>query len=237
MATNQNKKATTTGKGGGGAKGTGTGAGTGAGTATALAMPEGYTTGKNKFYADEVARRFDMLPPKGGVVRILLLASKDANDEQVRTLLGNPRYTLKMRAPGVYEATVMPRDMELTVGPNVGAEKTFRWVDLAHRFYGIPVGNTGDTATLSVMWDGPMTEGTKKLKSLGMNVTEPPKAPEGTGPGEWVDPDEGHVVGTMPAAKLYDLVLQPKALAIEVRSVTTAGAGAGAGTGTGTKKN
>lgn len=191
------------------------------GTAT-LTIPEGFSTEKSKFYADAVTRRFDTLPPKGGVVRILLATVKDASVEQVRTLLGNPRYALKLKAPGVYEATVMPRDMELVVAPNVGADKTFRWVDLANRFFGMPVEDPNAMVTVAVSYEGNMADAKKKMKSLGMTVNEPTAPPDANQEeGEWVNPDEDLVMGTMSASKLYDLALMPKAVSIEIRGVET----------------
>ena len=129
-------------------------AGAGGGTA-ALALPEGFSTGRNKFYAEGVARRFDMLPPEGFAgggagVRVLLVANKGVTHEQVMELLGgHVRYQLRMEAPGIYEATLRPRDMENVVAPNVGSDKTFRWVDLGNRFFGLTVGNAADTAARS----------------------------------------------------------------------------------------
>src|SRR5687768_10362537 len=93
---------------------------------TALALPEGYTTGKNKFYAEGVARRFDMMPPEGmngaGAVKLLLVANQGVTTEQVRELLGSPRFQLKMMAPGIFTAWAKPKDMDTTIGPNVGMD-------------------------------------------------------------------------------------------------------------------
>ncbi len=198
-------------------------AGTGGATAT-MTLPEGFTTGKSMYYAEMVARRFDTLPAGGGVVRLLLVATKDASMEQVRTLLGNPRFGLKMKAPGIWEATVMLKDMEMVVAPNVGADKTFRWVDVANRFFGLPVANPTDMVTVAVAYDGAMMDAKKKLGSLGMKMMEAtPPADVNMEEGEWVNPDEGLMVGTMPAAKLYDLALSTKAVSVEVRGVEKQG--------------
>src|SRR5687767_2651654 len=105
----------------------GTTGGAGEAGGTALALPEGYTTGKNKFYAEGVARRFDTMPPDGmnggGAVKLLLVANQTTTPEQVRELLGSPRFQLKMMAPGIYTAWVKTKDMDGTIGPNVGMDK------------------------------------------------------------------------------------------------------------------
>ncbi len=186
----------------------------------ALALPEGFSTAKNKFYADSVAPRFDTLPPDA-LVRVLLVAAKDTGPEKVKAILGNPRFQLRAKALGIYEANVKADDMERAIGPHVGADKTFRWVDLGTRFFGLPVESATDLATVAVSYDGPSADAKKKLKSLGLTLTEP-KPPEGAEAGEWVNPDAGLLVGTISGAELYDLVLTPKATSIEVRSVEKA---------------
>lgn len=204
------------------------GAGEGGGTAV-LALPEGYTTGKNKFYAEGVARRFAMLPatggPRGATVRLLLVVNPGTTDEQVTGLLGNPRYRLENKAPGIWAASLEDRDMDGTVNPNTGADKMFRWVDLAHRFYGIRAAK-GTTATVALDVEGEAADAKRKLKQLGFTMAAQPEAnPEEDG--EWVNPDAGLMLGTIAAEKLYDLALWTRATSIEVRP----GPGQGGGNG------
>jgi hypothetical protein len=205
---------------------TGTTGGAGEAGGTALAIPEGFTTGKNKFYAEGVARRFDTMPPEGmnggGAVKLLLVANQGTTEETVRGLLGSPRFQLRMMAPGIFTAWVKAKDMDTTIGPNVGMDKMFRFVDLGHRMLGTAVTGANDTATVAVAYEGSMGDAKKKLKSLGMTIAEA-KMPAGELPEEWVNPDEGLVVGTMTGGKLYDLALHTKATSIEIRDVATPG--------------
>lgn len=207
-------------------------AGKGAGNAV-MAPPPGFSTTKNRFYADGVARRFDSLPPAGlnggGAVRVLLVANKGTGHEQVQGLLGNPRIQLRTMAPGVYTALLTPKDMETSVAPEVGSDKTFRWVDLAHRLFGASARNADDMVTVAVAAEGSMADAKKKLKSLGMTFTGTTPEEMSEEDVEWeggpADADEGLLVGTLPASKLYDLALWTKAASIEIRSVEAAGRG------------
>lgn len=191
----------------------------GGGGAAMLTMPEGYDPAAAKHYAEGVAARFDTLLPTAGVVRLLLVTRKGAEDADVRAAVPNPRMGLKKKAPGVFEALAMPKDMDAVIAPNVGDGKLFRWVDLAHRCYGAPVHDAAADVPVAIAYEGTPAEAKKKLASLGMTVVErtpPPDAAEMDG--GWVDPDEGYVTGTIPGGKIADLVLNQKVLAIEIRA-------------------
>jgi hypothetical protein len=196
-------------------------AGTGAGGTGALTLPPGFTAERNPFYSEAIGRRFDMLPPKAGAVRVLLVTWKEIGHDQVRGILGNPRFALKRKAPWIYEATLLSRDMEQTIGPNVGTGKTFRWVDIGTRLFGVPCENPTDMVSIAVASPLPEDEVKRKLKSFGVTLSEA-QAPEGD-EGDWVNPDEGLLTGTIPGGKLYDLVLWEKATAIEMRGVEKVG--------------
>jgi len=189
---------------------------------TTLALPPGFSTERNPFYAEALTRRFDTLQPRSGAVRVLLVAWKEAANEAVRELLGSPRFALKRKAPWVFEATLLPQDMEGKIAENVGTGKLFRWVDLGTRLFGVAVEGPEDLATIAVSTGLPEDEATRKLKSFGFTPT-PGAMPADEDPDEWVNPDEGLIVGTIPGAKIYDLVLWEKATAIEVRGIEKAG--------------
>jgi hypothetical protein len=192
------------------------------GGATTFAAPEGYTTGTNNFYSESVMRRFDTLPPEGGVVRLMLVTNKGTTADPVKSLLANPRMQLKMRAPGIWEANLMPEDMDALIAPNTGTSGLFRWIDIATRLYGARAENEQDLVTVAVAWTGDRTEGAKKLKTLGWTETKAtPPADADMSEGEWYDQDEHLLVGTLPAGKLYDLALMTKAEAIELRTTAT----------------
>lgn len=198
---------------------------TASGGGATMTLPEGFSFEKSPFYAEAVARRFDTLPAgaggPAGTVRLLLVAAKETTDEQVRGLLGNPRFGLRKKAPGIWQADLGARDMEARVAPVVGAGKMFRYVDVGSRLFGATVENETDTATVAVAFEGEEAEAKKKLRSLGLALGPAAAAPADANPeeGEWTDPDEGLITGTIPGGKLSDLVLCPKATAIDVRAV------------------
>jgi hypothetical protein len=206
-------------------KKTTTGGGDGA---TALALPEGYTTGKSKFYAEAVALRFATLPPAipgrptQPSVRLLLVANKETTDEQVRGLLNNPRMGLAKRAPGIWQAFLQMKDMDNLIGPNTGSGKLFRWIDVASRFYGLNVNAPTDAVRVVIGYEGEdVADARKKLKQLGVSL-ETIVGPNLETDGEWLNPDIGLLIGTTTGDKLYDLTLWTKASAIEVRGVNPA---------------
>jgi hypothetical protein len=183
-----------------------------------LTAPEGYSPSAGKYYAESVSRKFDTLLPTASVVRLLLLTKKGTADEEVRALIQNPRMSLKRKAPGVYEATVMSKDMDALIAPNTGEGKMFRWVDLAHRCYGVPVAGETDETRVAVAYDGKPSDARKRLTALGVTL-EDRKAPEGAdeSEGEWVDPDAGLYTGTLPGGKIADLILERRVLSLETR--------------------
>ncbi len=189
---------------------------------TGIALPPGFSTERSPFYSEALVRRFDTLQPKAGAVRVLLVTWKEAGADQVRAALGNPRFALKRKAPWIYEATLLPKDMEATVAQLVGTGKLFRWADLGTRLFGVPVEAPEDLASVAVASPLPEEDVKRKLKTFGMTFASAQR-PDGEDEEEWVDPNEGLVVGTIPGAKLYDLVLWEKATAIEVRGVEKAG--------------
>jgi len=139
--------------------------------------------------------------------------------DEVREVFRSPRFALKMKAPGVFEATVKSDDMERVVAPAVGSGRTFRWVDLASRFYGLAARDPAEQATVAVSYEGTPEEAKKRLKALGMRIVVP-KPPEGADAEEdWVDPDAGLIVGTIAASKLSDLVLLKEAASVHVRAI------------------
>jgi hypothetical protein len=189
------------------------------GANAALVLPEGFTTEGRQYYAPSVQRHLNGMLPYEGRVRLLLVTTRETTPAQVQALLANPRYRLQQKAPGVWEATVTPEDMDPVIAPNAG--KMFRWIDLANRLYGTPVAEATDVATVAVAYDGTADEARKKLKQLGFTLA-PATKPEGESDEDWVDPDEGLLVGTIPGGKIADLALATRITSIEVRAVRKA---------------
>lgn len=113
-------------------------------------LPAGFSEELSPILSERVAELTSRLR-KAGPIRLLVVAKAGGKEAEAgAALAAQPEWAAQKKAPGVYEATVLPEQVaELVARPDL-----YRWLDLATRFFGSPVDGPADRVVVSLRPEG-----------------------------------------------------------------------------------